>query len=131
MLEDPNRRYYNEGELKEFDGIESEWPLFYVMMIIDGVFRTLPDQVEEYQKLLKARIYMDEYGGNLNFQQLTKYIFTKFVIFIYFIVVCEMLLNSWIFADPVIPWYYYVPREAIENERSEPNSVRRIPASKF
>lgn len=63
MLEDPNRRYYNEGELKEFDGIESEWPLFYVMMIIDGVFRTLPDQVEEYQKLLKARIYMDEYGG--------------------------------------------------------------------
>lgn len=63
VLEDPNRRYYNEGELKEFDGIESEWPLFYVMMIIDGVFRTLPDQVEEYQRLLKARIYMDEFGG--------------------------------------------------------------------
>lgn len=63
-LEDQNRRYYNEGELKEFDGIESEWPLFYVLMIIDGVFRTLPDQVEEYQKLLKARIYMDEHGGN-------------------------------------------------------------------
>lgn len=63
VLEDPSRRYYNEGELKEFDGIESEWPLFYVMMIIDGVFRTLPEQVEEYQKLLKARIYMDEFGG--------------------------------------------------------------------
>uniref|UniRef100_A0A2H1X1Q5 Phosphorylase b kinase regulatory subunit n=1 Tax=Spodoptera frugiperda TaxID=7108 RepID=A0A2H1X1Q5_SPOFR len=93
VLEDPNRRYYHEGELKEFDGIESEWPLFYVMMIIDGVFRTLPDQVEEYQKLLKARIYMDEFG------------------------------------DPVIPWYYYVPREGIENERNEPNSVRRLPAN--
>ncbi|XP_072936893.1 probable phosphorylase b kinase regulatory subunit beta isoform X2 [Epargyreus clarus] len=93
VLEDPNRRYYNEGELKEFEGIESEWPLFYVMMIIDGVFRTLPDQVEEYQKLLKSRIYMDEFG------------------------------------DPVIPWYYYVPREGIENERSEPYSVRRVPAS--
>ncbi|KOB70249.1 putative phosphorylase kinase [Operophtera brumata] len=62
VLEDQSRRYYNEGELKEFDGIESEWPLFYVLMIIDGVFRTLPDQVEEYQKLLKARIYMDEHG---------------------------------------------------------------------
>ncbi|CAG9098416.1 hypothetical protein JYU34_002377 [Plutella xylostella] len=93
VLEDTNRRYYHEGELKEFDGIESEWPLFYVMMIIDGVFRTLPEQVEEYQRLLKARIYMDENG------------------------------------DPVIPWYYYVPREGVENERSEPNSVRRIPAS--
>lgn len=33
--------------------------------------------------------------------------------------------------DPVIPWYYYVPREGIENERSEPNSVRRLPASKL
>ncbi|XP_046961830.1 probable phosphorylase b kinase regulatory subunit beta [Vanessa cardui] len=94
VLEDPNRRYYNEGELKEFEGVESEWPLFYVMMIIDGVFRTLPDQVEEYQKLLKSRIYMDEYG------------------------------------DPVIPWYYYVPKEGIENERSEPYSVRRLPANK-
>ncbi|XP_013168313.1 PREDICTED: probable phosphorylase b kinase regulatory subunit beta isoform X2 [Papilio xuthus] len=92
-LEDPNRRYYHEGELKEFEGIESEWPLFYVLMIIDGVFRTLPEQVEEYQKLLKSRIYMDEYG------------------------------------DPVIPWYYYVPREGVENERSEPYSVRRIPAN--
>ncbi|XP_060808968.1 probable phosphorylase b kinase regulatory subunit beta isoform X3 [Amyelois transitella] len=93
VLEDPNRRYYHEGELKEFDGIESEWPLFYVFMIIDGVFRTLPEQVEEYQKLLKNRIYMDEFG------------------------------------DPVIPWYYYVPREGIDNERSEPNSVRRVPAN--
>ncbi|XP_041971437.1 probable phosphorylase b kinase regulatory subunit beta isoform X2 [Aricia agestis] len=93
VIEDPNRRYYHEGELKEFDGLESEWPLFYVMMIIDGVFRTLPDQVEEYQKLLKSRIYMDENG------------------------------------DPVIPWYYYVPRDGIENERNEPYSVRRIPAN--
>ncbi|XP_045512466.1 probable phosphorylase b kinase regulatory subunit beta isoform X2 [Pieris brassicae] len=94
VLEDPNRRYYNEGELKEFDGMESEWPLFYVMMIIDGVFRTLPEQVEEYQKLLKSRIYMDEFG------------------------------------DPVIPWYYYVPREGVESERNEPYSVRRVPANK-
>ncbi|XP_047514737.1 probable phosphorylase b kinase regulatory subunit beta isoform X4 [Pieris napi] len=93
VLEDPNRRYYNEGELKEFDGMESEWPLFYVMMIIDGVFRTLPEQVEEYQKLLKSRIYMDEFG------------------------------------DPVIPWYYYVPREGVESERNEPYSVRRVPAN--
>lgn len=92
-LEDPNRRYYNEGELKEFDGIECEWPLFYVMMIIDGVFRTLPEQVEEYQRLLKSRIYMDEFG------------------------------------DPVIPWYYYVPKDAIDNERHEPYSVKRLPAS--
>ena len=34
-------------------------------MIIDGVFKTLPEQVEEYQKLLKERIYKDINGGML------------------------------------------------------------------
>lgn len=48
--------------------MESEWPLLYVFMIIDGVFRTLPEQVEEYQRLLKARIYMDENGGELDIE---------------------------------------------------------------
>ncbi|VVC92224.1 unnamed protein product [Leptidea sinapis] len=30
---------------------------------------------------------------------------------------------------PVIPWYYYVPSDGIENERNDPYSVRRLPAS--
>lgn len=33
-------------------------------MIIDGVFNTLPDQIEEYQTLLKARLAKDSHGGN-------------------------------------------------------------------
>lgn len=32
-------------------------------MIIDGVFKSLPEQVEEYQNLLKCRIYKDLHGG--------------------------------------------------------------------
>lgn len=32
-------------------------------MIIDGVFKSLPEQVEEYQNLLKARIHKDASGG--------------------------------------------------------------------
>jgi phosphorylase kinase alpha/beta subunit len=32
-------------------------------MIIDGVFKSLPEQVEEYQNLLKARVYKDLNGG--------------------------------------------------------------------
>lgn len=51
--------------MQEFDNIECEWPLFYIFMIIDGVFKTLPEQVEEYQKLLKERIYKDMNGGIL------------------------------------------------------------------
>ncbi|KAH0952753.1 hypothetical protein HN011_010888 [Eciton burchellii] len=62
VLEDKQRRYYRPGEIKGFDSIESEWPLFYIFMIIDGVFKSLPEQVEEYQNLLKARVYKDLNG---------------------------------------------------------------------
>lgn len=32
-------------------------------MIIDGVFKSFPEQVEEYQNLLKARLHKDINGG--------------------------------------------------------------------
>lgn len=56
-------RYYKNGELKNFENIECEWPIFYIFMIIDGVFKTLPDQIQEYQDLLKERIMLDHHGG--------------------------------------------------------------------
>lgn len=58
-----NFRYYERSEIKNFENLESEWPLFYIYMIIDGIFKSLPDQVSEYQELLKARIVIDQYGG--------------------------------------------------------------------
>ncbi|XP_065353861.1 probable phosphorylase b kinase regulatory subunit beta isoform X1 [Cloeon dipterum] len=61
-LENPCERFYKEGQTKEFEGLESEWPLFYIYMIIDGVFRNLPEQVEEYQNLLQPRISTDSHG---------------------------------------------------------------------
>uniref|UniRef100_A0A8C2Y1V6 Phosphorylase b kinase regulatory subunit n=1 Tax=Capra hircus TaxID=9925 RepID=A0A8C2Y1V6_CAPHI len=51
-LEDPNRRYYRPAEIKLFDGIECEFPIFFLYMMIDGVFRGNPKQVKEYQDLL-------------------------------------------------------------------------------
>ncbi|XP_060518432.1 probable phosphorylase b kinase regulatory subunit beta [Cylas formicarius] len=59
VLEDPNQKYYKKEEIKNFEGIECEWPLFYIFMIIDGVFKNLPDQIVEYQELLKKRIFLD------------------------------------------------------------------------
>lgn len=61
-IEDPGRRFYEKGELKNFENIECEWPLFYIFMIIDGCFKTLPDQIQEYQNLLKERIMLDHHG---------------------------------------------------------------------
>ncbi|PNJ62422.1 phosphorylase b kinase regulatory subunit beta isoform X1 [Pongo abelii] len=51
-LEDPNRCYYKPAEIKLFDGIECEFPIFFLYMMIDGVFRGNPKQVQEYQDLL-------------------------------------------------------------------------------
>ena len=41
----PHCRYYQEGETLDFQGVENEWPMFYLFMIIDGAFKNLPDQV--------------------------------------------------------------------------------------
>uniref|UniRef100_A0A8C4S6P3 Phosphorylase b kinase regulatory subunit n=1 Tax=Erpetoichthys calabaricus TaxID=27687 RepID=A0A8C4S6P3_ERPCA len=60
--EDKNRRYYKPAEIKLFDGIECEFPLFFIFMIIDGVFRGHSEQVKEYEGLLDAVIFRSSEG---------------------------------------------------------------------
>ncbi|XP_049821939.1 probable phosphorylase b kinase regulatory subunit beta isoform X3 [Aethina tumida] len=62
VIEDPNKRYYEKCQLKDYENIECEWPLFYIFMIIDGVFKSMPDQITEYQELLTKRIFVDCHG---------------------------------------------------------------------
>ncbi|MBN3304867.1 KPBB kinase, partial [Amia calva] len=61
--EDKNRRYYKPAEIKHFDGIECEFPLFFIYMIIDGVFRGNSKQVKEYNELLDSVIFQS-YDGH-------------------------------------------------------------------
>ena len=63
-IEDHQRRYYHKGETLEFENVENEWPLFYINMIIDGVFKELPEQVREYQALLDQRLVFDLRTGD-------------------------------------------------------------------
>lgn len=111
VVENNTKRFYDKGEIKNFENIECEWPLFYIFMIIDGVFKSLPDQIAEYQELLKQRMFLDKHGGRF-YQK-----------------IC--LLNNlygFCFAfclDPVIPMYFYVPKTSVENERNEPHTVSR------
>uniref|UniRef100_A0A0P5Q2D6 Phosphorylase b kinase regulatory subunit n=1 Tax=Daphnia magna TaxID=35525 RepID=A0A0P5Q2D6_9CRUS len=88
-LEDPDRRFYNEGETREFENVEAEWPIFYLYMMLDGFFKGMPEQVEEYKRLLKTRVRHDHRG------------------------------------DPVIPKYFYVPRESVDYEKLEPGTQIR------
>ena len=43
VLEDPNRLHYESWELETFENIESEWPLFWAVLVIEGFF--VDDQV--------------------------------------------------------------------------------------
>ncbi|XP_054626080.1 phosphorylase b kinase regulatory subunit beta isoform X2 [Dunckerocampus dactyliophorus] len=60
--EDKNRRYYKPAEMKLFDGIECEFPIFFIFMMIDGVFRGNQAQVKEYQELLEPIIFQSYEG---------------------------------------------------------------------
>ncbi|KAM7423630.1 hypothetical protein PAMA_000130 [Pampus argenteus] len=60
--EDKNRRYYKPAEMKLFDGIECEFPIFFIYMMIDGIFRGNKAQVKEYQELLEPIIFQSFEG---------------------------------------------------------------------
>ncbi|XP_071549609.1 probable phosphorylase b kinase regulatory subunit beta isoform X2 [Panulirus ornatus] len=62
VLEDSRRRFYNIAETKEFEKIECQWPLFYIYMIIEGMFKNNEEQVKEYKDKLKPLVKRDRWG---------------------------------------------------------------------
>ncbi|XP_067903776.1 phosphorylase b kinase regulatory subunit alpha, skeletal muscle isoform isoform X3 [Heterodontus francisci] len=60
--EDPTRLYYEPAELKLFENLECEWPLFWTYMILDGLFNKNTQQVEEYREALDG-ILVKQQGG--------------------------------------------------------------------
>ncbi|XP_028823518.1 phosphorylase b kinase regulatory subunit alpha, skeletal muscle isoform-like [Denticeps clupeoides] len=63
--EDPNRLYYESSELKLFENIECEWPLFWTYLILDGIFIHNSEQVEEYREALDAILIQQKDGVRL------------------------------------------------------------------
>uniref|UniRef100_A0A8B9GDN1 Phosphorylase b kinase regulatory subunit n=1 Tax=Amazona collaria TaxID=241587 RepID=A0A8B9GDN1_9PSIT len=63
--EDPNRPYYEPAELKLFENIECEWPLFWAYLIIDGIFSGNMEQVEEYREALEGVLIKGKNGVRL------------------------------------------------------------------
>ncbi len=47
-LEDSSRLHYEPTELKQFEHIESEWPLFFTYLMLDGLCRGDQAQAEDY-----------------------------------------------------------------------------------
>ncbi|XP_075395739.1 phosphorylase b kinase regulatory subunit alpha, liver isoform isoform X2 [Tenrec ecaudatus] len=63
--EDPNRLHYDPAELKLFENIECEWPVFWTYFIIDGVFNGDAVQVQEYREALEGILIRGTNGIHL------------------------------------------------------------------
>lgn len=53
-LEDPGRLYYEPWELRSFEGIECEWPVFVAWLLLDAVFRDDFEDASQYKHLLDS-----------------------------------------------------------------------------
>jgi phosphorylase kinase alpha/beta subunit len=90
VLEDEGRLHYEVEELKQFEHIESEWPLFFAYLFLDAILRGDPVATLEYEHRLKSVLVQKN--------------------------------GQWL-----LPELYYVPEDAIADERERPGSRERLP----
>ncbi|KAL8575938.1 hypothetical protein ACOMHN_027336 [Nucella lapillus] len=62
VMEDKKRGHYEVAEVKNFDGIECEWPIFFIYMIIDCLFRGDKEGKHEYMDMLDKVLYSSPEG---------------------------------------------------------------------
>ena len=60
VLEDPHRLHYEPSELKEFENIESEWPLFFTYLLLDAIMQNDHENIEHWQKKLQKTFVQQE-----------------------------------------------------------------------
>ncbi|KAF9358964.1 hypothetical protein BGX26_000506 [Mortierella sp. AD094] len=132
IVENTSRLHYDAQELKVFEGIECEWPLFFTYFILDGLFSENHDQVEEYRSKLEPLIIdsatlvdfgqfisdsMSESDGGRSPKTPTSPGFATPASN------SEGKLPEHI---PLIPELYYVPHHLVEAEKQNSHSQARI-----
>nr|CAD7398298.1 unnamed protein product [Timema poppensis] len=63
--EDPSRLYYEPWELRMFDNIECDWPLFYCYLMLDYCFQGNKEAATEYTETLEEIMIRTENGMRL------------------------------------------------------------------
>lgn len=64
VTEDTHRLHYEPEELRQFEHIECEWPLFFTYLWLDSLFEADRDQIQFYQERLAA-LTVDRDGHGL------------------------------------------------------------------
>ena len=57
IFQDPNRLHYEPWELAAFENIESEWPIFFAYLVLDGLFNGNTEQVLFTKDICLPMIY--------------------------------------------------------------------------
>lgn len=114
-MQDRGRRFYKSGETKLFDGIECQWPMFYLYLIIDGCFTDNEEQVKKYWNFLTPRLLQLEDGAVFMSSKKLRPWFN--------IVDCILLESI------VVPEYYFFPEDCIFQERCNPGTQTMCPST--
>ena len=63
-IEDASRLHYEPSELREFEHIESEWPLFFTYLLLDALMRDEIEEIEHWKKKLQP-LFVEQDGKKL------------------------------------------------------------------
>ena len=63
-IEDDSRLHYEPAELRAFEHIESEWPLFFTYLLLDALLREDADSIEKWKAKL-APLFVEQDGQQL------------------------------------------------------------------
>ncbi|KAI9144684.1 glycosyl hydrolases family 15-domain-containing protein [Paraphysoderma sedebokerense] len=113
IVEDTSRLHYDPHELLIFEGIECEWPLFFTYLILDGLFYGNVERADTYIKALEPCLVspsiLSSHDNDGPQDPATK------------------ALKD--LGDDVylVPELFIVPREAVNAEKANPHSQKRIP----
>ena len=62
-IEDPSRHYYQPEELKQFEHIESEWPLFFIYEYLNSIFDGRLDEAQHFRRKIEEILVLQEGQG--------------------------------------------------------------------
>ncbi len=63
-IEDASRLHYEPSELREFEHIESQWPLFFTYLLLDALMREDSADIEKWHKKLQP-LFVEQDGDRL------------------------------------------------------------------
>jgi len=63
-IEDSTRLHYEPSELRDFENIESEWPLFFTYLLLDALMRNDSEAIKEWYERLEP-LFIEQEGQKL------------------------------------------------------------------